>query len=159
MKLLRNFFAEAKGGTLYPSLEMPLVNEDLETKPLDGRITAFRDALKKAQVVVVASPEYNGSLSPALKNAIDWGTRGDNLWVGKVVVLLSASPGALGGVRGLIHLRTVLSGIKAWVVPEQVMLPHADQAFDKEGKLTNETTKKHIAMALDSAQKFAGKVL
>ncbi len=162
LKLLKNFLSEMGSSyhsQVWPSLELPLMNEDLEKKPLDGRITSWQKALKAAPVVVIASPEYNGSLSPALKNAIDWATRGENLWVGKIVVLLSASPGALGGARGLIHLRTVLSGIKAWVIPEQVQLPMADKAFDASGKLTNESTRKQIHGALDSLGSFSGKLL
>jgi chromate reductase len=158
LKLLRNFMP-SDDATVWKSLEMPLMNEDLEGKPLDSRITEFRAALKASSVVVIASPEYNGSLSPALKNAIDWGTRQENLWVGKIAVLLSASPGALGGVRGLIHLRTVLSGIKTWVIPEQVQLPFADKAFDAEGKLTNEQTLRQIELARESLRNFSKKIL
>lgn len=164
-KLLRAFLgAMNKDGGFetkaYPTLEMPLVNEDLEKKPLDAKILDFRAALKEAQIVIVASPEYNGSLSPVLKNAIDWATRPPgNLWEGKIAVLLGASPGALGGARGLIHVRTVLSGIKAWVIPEQVQCPMADKAFDTNGKLTNEMVEKQIQGALQSLKNFSGKLL
>lgn len=163
LKLLRNFLGELnKEGfhsRLLPSLEMPLVNEDLENAPLDSRILDFRAALKEAPVVVVASPEYNGSFSPALKNAVDWATRPpENLWAGKIVVLLSASPGSLGGARGLIQLRTVLSGIKSWVIPEQVQLPFSDKAFDGEGFLVHEATQKQIAVAIQSLKNFSGRM-
>jgi NAD(P)H-dependent FMN reductase len=164
LKLLRHFLAEAeKAGfeaKAFDGLEMPLVNEDLEKSPLDARILRFREALESAEIVAIASPEYNGSYSPALKNAIDWATRPPaNLWAGKIVVLLGASPGAFGGIRGGIHLRTLLGTIKAWVLPEQVLLPLADQAFDPEGKLTNESAKKQVKAALESLGKFAGKML
>lgn len=164
LKLLRNFLAhlnkEGFHSRLWPSLEMPLVNEDLENMPLDSRITDFRAALKEAPVVVIASPEYNGSFSPALKNAIDWATRPPgNLWVGKVVMLLSASPGALGGARGLIQLRTVISGIKGWVIPEQVQLPFSDKAFDAEGFLVHEATQKQIAVAIESLRSISAKLI
>lgn len=164
LKLLRNFLHEmdAEGSfstSIYPSLAMPLLNEDLERKPLDPAITAFRSALEAAEIVVIASPEYNGSLSAPLKNAIDWATRPPaNLWAGKVVVLLSASPGSLGGARGLIHLRTVISGIRGWVIPEQVQLPFADTAFDAEGRL-NETTTKQIRGAIAAVKDLAGKLI
>jgi chromate reductase len=164
LKLLRNFLGEMKKEgfetTLYPSLELPLVNEDLEKRPLPPSILDFRNAIEKADVVVVSSPEYNGSLSSALKNAIDWATRPPaNLWAGKIVVILGSSPGAFGAVRGAIHLRAILSGIKAWVIPEQVLLPFADKGFDAEGKLTNESTKKQMSVALESLKKFSGKML
>lgn len=154
LKLLRAFLKEFNGARLYPSLEMPLVNEDLETKPLDKSIQDFRAALKEAEVVVIASPEYNGSFSSALKNAVDWGTRGENLWAGKTVVLLAASPGAFGGIRGLIQLKTVLSGIKSWVIPEQVLCSNAHLAFDESGNLKNEMVKKQIDTAFAGLSSF-----
>lgn len=160
MKLLRHFLGEVKSGSagreveLYPSLDLPLMNEDLEKQALPKSLTDFRAALKSAPIVVLASPEYNGSLSPALKNAIDWGSREGNLWAGKIVVLLSASPGSLGGARGLIQLRTIMSGIKAWVIHDQVQLPEAHKAFDAEGRLTNEHTKKQIAGVIAAMEDF-----
>jgi NAD(P)H-dependent FMN reductase len=139
---------------------MPLLNEDLEKKALDLRITDFRAALKESPVVVVASPEYNGSYTAALKNAIDWGTRPpENLWAGKIVVLLSASPGSLGGVRGLIQLRTLLAGIKSWVVHQQVHVSFADEAFTGEGALVNEGAQKQVAVAVEGLKEFCGKML
>lgn len=164
LKLLRNFLgALQRAGaetSLFPSLEMPLVNEDLEKKPLDARITDFRAALEKHPIAIVACPEYNSSITPALKNAVDWATRPPgNLWDGKIVVLLGASPGALGGARGLIHVRAVLSNIKSWVIPEMVILPHADQAFDADGKLTAPQALKQIDTAVASLLKFSGKML
>ncbi|HEY8279608.1 MAG TPA: NADPH-dependent FMN reductase [Bdellovibrionota bacterium] len=164
LKLLKNFLAAAEGSgfstQLHSPLQLPLMNEDLEKKPLDASILNFRSALQESTIVVLGSPEYNGSLSPVLKNAIDWGTRPPaNLWEGKIAVLLAASPGSLGGARGLIHLRTVLSGIKTWVIPEQVQCALADHAFDEMGGLTNEAVKKQIAGSLKSLTAFAEKML
>ena len=163
LKLLKNFAAAANADydvNLYGSLEMPLMNEDLEKNPLPAPVQDFRAALTAAPVVVIASPEYNASLSPALKNAIDWGTRPPgNLWQGKVVVLLAASPGAFAGVRGLIHVRSVLSGIQAWVIPQQVMCGQAHQAFDESGALKNEAVSKQIQGALQSLELFTKKML
>lgn len=164
LKLLRNFLAllEKEGAQtkLYPPLEMPLMNEDLEKKPLDASILNFRKALEEYPIVVIASPEYNASTPSNLKNAIDWATRPPgNLWVGKIGVLLSASPGALGGARNLIHLRTVLSGIKTWVIPEQVQCPFADKAFDAEGKLIQDGVLKQMAGAATALHHFADKML
>lgn len=164
LKLLRNFLDSLKQEgcetSLYPSLEMPLMNEDLEKSTLDPRILNFRSALKEHNIIVIASPEYNGGYSPALKNAIDWGSRPpENLWAGKIAVLLSASPGALGGARGLIQVRTILSGIKTWVIPEQVQCSLADKAFSGEGKLTSDGTLKQITGAISSLHRFADKML
>jgi len=155
-KLLRAFVKELSGleTSIYPSLEMPLFSEDLEKKELDPRILQFRAALKASHAVAIASPEYNASFSAALKNAFDWATRGgENLWANKVIVLLSASPGALGGARGLIQLRTVVSGAKAWVIPEQVQCPFADKAFAQD-QLTNESVQKQCKAAAESLRQL-----
>ncbi len=168
LKLLRNFLGALKTKTgglpystrLYAPLDLPLMNEDLEKGPLDSRILDFRKALEESPVIVIASPEYNGSLSPALKNAIDWATRPPgNLWQGKIAVLLGASPGSLGGARGLIHLRTVLSGIKCWVIPEQVQCANAHLAFDEAGNLKIDAVRQQIIGAIESLDSFAGKML
>lgn len=109
-------------------------------------------------MVALASPEYNGSFSSALKNAIDWGSRPPrNLWEGKVVVLLSASPGSLGGARGLIQLKTVVSGIKSWVIPEQIQLPSADKVL--AGNWQEGFLPKQIQGALDGLKRLEGKLL
>ncbi|MGZ3653886.1 MAG: NADPH-dependent FMN reductase, partial [Bdellovibrionota bacterium] len=77
LKLLRNFVSALPGATfetsIYPTLDMPLMNEDLEKKPLPQPILDFRAALSAAPVIVLACPEYNGGITGPLKNAIDWG--------------------------------------------------------------------------------------
>lgn len=88
--------------------------------------------------VLIASPEHNGSVSAALKNAIDWASRptGDEHPValtafrGKIIGLMSASTGPFGGLRGLLQLRQILGTVQALVATEQVCVPFADQAFD-----------------------------
>lgn len=165
LKLLRNFLAALPSArfetSVYASLDLPLVNQDLESKPLPGAVVAFQAAVRDAQVIVVASPEYNASISGALKNAIDWATRpmGANLWQGKIAVLLAASPGALGGARGLIHVKTILSGLKAWVIAEQVQCGVAHEAFDENGMLQAAGVKKQMAGAAQGLESFAQKWL
>ncbi|MGZ3652002.1 MAG: NADPH-dependent FMN reductase, partial [Bdellovibrionota bacterium] len=94
-------------------------------------------------------------------NAIDWGTRPPaNLWQDKIAVLLSASPGSLGGARGLIQVRTILSGIKTWVIPEQVQLSAAHEAFGTPGgTLKVEGVHKQIQGAIQSLEVFTKKML
>ena len=95
---------------------------------------------------LIASPEYNGSLTAVLKNAIDWLSRptepGETAFTlrafkGKVAGIMSASPGAWGGVRGLAHLRQILSGMGVLVVAEQLAVPSSGNAFDAAGALQN----------------------
>ncbi len=92
--------------------------------------------------LLIASPEYNGGMSAVLKNAIDWVSRpassdepGLACFRGKVAVIMSASPGGVGGIRGLAQLRSVLSHIQILVLPEQIALPLAHEAFNAEGTL------------------------
>lgn len=107
---------------LYPAeaLDAPIYNgDDEEASGYPESIKNLNNAISNADKVVIVSPEYNGSVPPLLKNAIDWSSR-ENIavWKSKVVLLAAASPGALGGLRSLSHLRDILSNLKAWIAPE-----------------------------------------
>jgi chromate reductase len=123
-------------------LELPLLDQDLEdAHGLPAGAKRLKQLLIEADGMLIASPEYNGSLSAALKNAIDWCTRTERpdepalrAFKGKTAALLAASPGALGGIRGLTHLRTILAGIGVFVLPDQKGVPAADKAFDADGQ-------------------------
>ncbi|MHC5596496.1 MAG: NADPH-dependent FMN reductase [Nostoc sp.] len=123
-------------------LPLPLFDEDLEAQEgLPANARTFKDLLISHQGLLIASPEYNSSLTAVLKNAIDWASRpAPNeaplaAFVGKVATIMSASPGAIGGLRGLVHLRSILGNIKVLVLPDQVALPKAYEAFDVDGTL------------------------
>jgi chromate reductase len=123
-------------------LPMPIYDEDLEAKEgLPENARKFKELLKEHQGLLIASPEYNSSITAVLKNAIDWASRpepGEQMlaaFTGKVAAIMSASPGGLGGLRGLIHVRSILSSINVLVLPEQKAISSAFQAFDEEGKL------------------------
>ena len=121
---------------------MPLYDGDLEAA--DGPAETVR-ALKALMVAhdgfLIASPEYNSGFSGVLKNAIDWVSRPTTgepaliAFTGKVAGLLSASPGRLGGLRGLVHLRLVLGNIGVLVIPDQVAVAEAGKAFADDGNL------------------------
>ena len=91
--------------------------------------------------ILISAPEYNSSITGVLKNAIDWASRpaaGEAplvCFAGKVVALMSASPGMLGGLRGLVTIRSLLSNIRVIVLPDQVAVPKAHEAFGPDGKL------------------------
>lgn len=123
-------------------LPMPIYDEDLEAKEgIPENARKFKELLKAHQGLLIASPEYNSSITAVLKNAIDWASRpepGEPMlaaFTGKVAAIMSASPGGLGGLRGLIHVRSILSSINVLVLPEQKAISSAFQAFDEEGKL------------------------
>ena len=87
---------------------------------------------------LISAPEYNSSISGVLKNTLDWASRPSpgECFAGKVVTLMSASPGALGGLRGLVTVRSMLSNIGVLVLPGQVAVPKAHEAFGPDEKKT-----------------------
>ena len=90
---------------------------------------------------MIASPEYNYSISGIFTNAIDWVSRARPMpWRGRSIYLLSASPGAIGGIRGLWQTRIPREGCGARVFPEMFALPHADKAFAADGSLGDAAT-------------------
>jgi NAD(P)H-dependent FMN reductase len=129
-------------------LGLPLYDADLEAEQgLPAGLIAFKAACVAADGYLIAAPEYNGSLSAVLKNTIDWLSRpgpqpGETPFTlaafrGKIAGVMSASPGAWGGVRGLMHLREILAGMGVLVAAEQFALPGAHAAFKDDGQLDN----------------------
>jgi NAD(P)H-dependent FMN reductase len=124
---------------------MPLYDGDLEEREgMPEHAAAFKRLMVGCDGLLIASPEYNSSLSPLLKNAIDWASRSESddeipmqAFKGKAAGLMAASPGKLGGLRGLVHLRSILGNIGVMVVPDQIAVGGASEAFDAEGRLTN----------------------
>jgi NAD(P)H-dependent FMN reductase len=126
-------------------LTLPLYDADIEkASGLPDDVRKLKELFLSHGGLLISSPEYNGSISGALKNAIDWVSRPEEgegplaAFDGKVAALLAASPGSLGGLRGLFHLRTILSGIRVLVLPAQFALPSAHEAFDADGKLRDD---------------------
>ena len=135
---------------------MPIMDEDLESESgIPEKAQEFYDLLKAHDGFIIACPEYNSSITPLLKNTIDWATRprdGDLRLVafgGKVAALVSASPGALGGLRGLTHVTSILQSIGVMVVPGQVAVGSAHEAFDDNGNLNNERTSMMLTKLCD----------
>src|SRR4051812_28600559 len=121
-------------------MPMPLYHGDLEdTSGLPENAKKLVDLITQHAGLLIASPEYNSQMTPLLKNTIDWCTRADdNPFIGKVAAVVSASPGAFGGIRSMTLARQLLVHLGAHVVPAQCILPHADKAFDESGKLKEE---------------------
>ena len=124
---------------------LPLFDQDLESEqgmPENGA------RLKKLFIdhdgLLIAAPEYNSSITAVLKNAIDWVSRqapGEPsplmAFRGKAAILMSASPGDLGGARGLVHVRSILGNIGVSVLPDQVAVARAHQVFQPDGSLAD----------------------
>lgn len=118
---------------------LPIYDADLEAKSdPPANAVKLKQMIMAHQGVFITSPEYSASVTPLLKNAIDWVSRvrerGDPVYAafkGRVFAIASASPQRAGGLRSLMALRQILElGCGALTIPEQVAIPHADQAFD-----------------------------
>jgi len=136
---------------------MPLYDGDVESvHGLPPNARAFKELVKAHDAMVIASPEYNGSFPAIVKNVIDWISRpeaGESplaAFAGKKAALLSTSPGPGGGKRGLRHLRELLEMIRVTVVPEQLTVSRALQAFDADGGLARTEDREQLHKVLES---------
>lgn len=118
---------------------MPVYDGDLEAAGMPEAVVKLKTLFAENQGLLISSPEYNGSIPGPLKNAIDWvsrqvpGERPLVSYTDKVAALLSASPGAAGGMRALVHLRASLTHINVLVIPQQVSVSKAHEAFNPDG--------------------------
>ena len=130
---------------------LPVFDEDLESQGTPEKARQLKDLFLSHQGLLISSPEYNSSVTAALKNAIDWVSRpapgepGLAAFRGKTAALMSASPGALGGLRGLVHLRAILGNIQVLVLPDQLAINNAANAFDEAGQLKDPKQQAGIA--------------
>jgi chromate reductase, NAD(P)H dehydrogenase (quinone) len=166
--------AEAEGAQVtrldLADFDVPLYNADLEAAGTPRDVVRLKEIFHAHPAWLVCSPEYNGSYTALLKNTIDWVSspiKGDPLWAsgtkpfaGKVVGLLSASPGALGGLRSLSHLTPLLLNLQCWVSPRQFALAKAGEAFDPDGRLSTEASRAAVHGVVDqvlwAARRFQG---
>jgi chromate reductase len=127
--------------------DIPLFNQDVFDAGLPESAKRFRGEVAAADGLLFASPEYNFSLSGALKNAIDWGSRPPNqVFQEKPVAIFSATQGPLGGPRNQYDLRRILTQLWAHPLPRpEVFIGAAQTKFDANGKLTDETTRKFLS--------------
>ncbi|MBI3260657.1 MAG: NAD(P)H-dependent oxidoreductase [Ignavibacteriae bacterium] len=123
---------------------MPFYDGDLqEHEGFPEGAGKFRQLMVEHHGFLIASPEYNMSMTAALKNAIDWASRAASgeaariAFKGKVAALMTTSTGYFGGIRGLSHLRLVLESCGTMVLPEQIAVPKASGAFSLEGRLSD----------------------
>jgi chromate reductase, NAD(P)H dehydrogenase (quinone) len=121
---------------------MPLYDGDVEERlGLPDNAKALKETMKEHDAFLFASPEYNSSVSGVFKNAIDWCTRPEPgeppliAFRGKVAAIMSASPGKLGGLRGLFALRSLLQNLGVIVVPDMIAVSQANKAFTDAGEL------------------------
>jgi NAD(P)H-dependent FMN reductase len=120
---------------------LPLYDAEIEAAGFPEKALQLKKLFLEHHGLLLSSPEYNRSVSGVLKNSIDWVSRsapGEKplaCFTDKVAGLLGASPGPVGAMRGLMHLREILTHIKVLVIPDQVTVPKANDAFAPDGSL------------------------
>ena len=150
--------------------DIPMYNADLEARGTPPDVMRLKQIMHDHPAWIICSPEYNGSYTALLKNTIDWVSspvKGDPQWsdgfksfTGKVVGVLSASPGALGGLRSQSHLVPLLFNSHCWVAPTTFALGGAGTAFDAQDALVNDGHRDKVQAVIDqvlfAAQRLAG---
>jgi chromate reductase len=143
-------------------VSLPFYHGDLEGD-LPEPVRVWKEAIRHADGILIVTPEYNYSIPALTKNAIDWGTRPpkDNVWKGKPVGIMGASNGRFGSVRCQQHLRNVLFAANTHVMnTPEVMISHAESAFDTEGNLVEDKAKQQLQRFWSSfivwVRRFAG---
>lgn len=135
---------------IHPLHDLPFFNEDVEAEGLPTPVQALKARIVAADALLLAVPEYNYSIAPALKNALDWASRpyGASVLVGKPAAMLGASAG-MGTVRAQLHLRDVAitTGLHVLNQPE-IFVGRADEKFDADLRLTDEPTRAILARML-----------
>lgn len=145
---------------------LPLMDEDLERDeglPVNAR--KLKDLFIGSDGFLIAAPEYNSSITGVLKNTIDWVSRPakDEAplagFAGKVAAIMSASPGELGGLRGLVHVRAILGNIQTLVLPDQVSVPRAHEAFNPDGTLKDARKQSNVDKLGEKLAAILGRLL
>ncbi|HOF30273.1 MAG TPA: NAD(P)H-dependent oxidoreductase [Burkholderiaceae bacterium] len=139
--------------------ELPIYNADLEARGTPEAAIRLKELFHAHPGWIICSPEYNASYTALLKNTIDWVSspvKGHPQWSsgtlpfeGKVVGLLSASPGALGGLQSLSHLAPLLANLQCWVAPTRFSLSRAGEAFDADGRLASEGSRERVRAVVE----------
>lgn len=145
---------------------MPLFNQDHEDEEgMPENAHKFKKLMIEHDALLIASPEYNSAFSPLLKNVIDWASRTEedgeaslSAYQNKVAVIMSASPGALGGSRGLVFLRMLLANMGVIVLPEQKAIPQAFKAFNDDGSLSDDRNHQAVLALGRKLAEVAGKL-
>jgi chromate reductase, NAD(P)H dehydrogenase (quinone) len=130
---------------------IPLYDGDAEAaEGMPANAKRLRDLMIASDDIIIASPEYNGSVSAVLKNALDWVSRSEDgspsrsAFKGKKFAIMSTSPGMGGGARGLVHLTDIIEGIGGIVIKKKVVVPDGYKAYDENGSLENSKVEQEL---------------
>lgn len=146
--------------TEYGEFDSPLYDDEMfDAAAIPSPVQHFTGKLEMADAVIIASPEYNWSFPGSLKNLIDWASvKNPTPFAGKAVLLLSASPSLRGGAQGLVHLRTPLSALGAFVYPRLFTLSRAHSAFAVDGRLLDEKLRSELGQLARQFCAYAGAI-
>ncbi len=142
--------------------DIPFFNSDVEAEGTPEPVLAFRAAMKRADALLIASPEYNYSVTGVLKNALDWASRKGSderpPLDGKVVGIMGVG-GGFGTIRSQLHLREILQHNDLFVLPRpQVTLARAGAHFDENGRLVDERSRAKVQALVDALHQWVVKL-
>lgn len=140
--------------------DVPVFDGDVFAHGLPAAVAALRERIRRADGVLIATPEYNFSIPGVFKNVLDWVSRGeDQPFAHKPVAILSASPGPVGGARVQYDLRRVMLFMNAMVLAKpEVFIGGAGAKFDATGQCTDETTRKFVGDQMRAFDKWVSAV-
>ncbi len=148
--------------------DIPMYNADLEARGTPADVMRLKQVLYAHPAWIICSPEYNGSYTALLKNTIDWASSpvasdpewhdGFKSFHGKVVGMLSASNGMLGGLRSQSHLAPLLINSQCWLAPKAFALGRASEAFDASGALVQESHRNNVLGVIEQVLWAAGRL-
>ena len=137
---------------IFDLLQIPLYNADVEARGDPEPVAAFKQAIRQADAVLMVTPEYNHGVPGVMKNAVDWASRPPRSAVlnAKPVAIIGA-PGVTGTARGQSQLRQAFEFTNSYAMPQpELLVSRANEKFDTEGKLTDETTREHLRKFLEA---------
>ena len=153
-KLMNAFIERAPEGVTIEIAEirdLPMYDEDVASAGFPPSATALKQAIERADAILIATPEYNRNIPGVLKNAIDWASRpyGENSFDGKPVLVVGASTGSIAAALAQYSLKQTMLYLNARLVGQpEFFLGLAEKKFDESGTLTDEKTSEHVESAL-----------
>lgn len=139
---------------------VPLYDGDVEAAGDPDGVAAFKAAIRAADGVLFVTPEYNHGVPGVMKNAVDWASRParDAALSGKPVGIIGASPGMTGSARGQSQLRQAFEFTNSYCLPQpEILVFRAHEKFDADGRLTDETTRQHLARYVAALATWIGR--
>ena len=142
--------------------DLPMFNQDLEAN-LPPEVTRFKDEIKRADGVLIVTPEHDRSMPTVLNNAVHWGARpfGTSVWPGKPGFITGTTPGAIGTALAQAHLRSVMLGLGMTLLGGEAYVSNKQGLFDDDGNIGDETTQKFVQGFIDRfatlVEKLSGK--